>query len=281
MRLLVLSDLHVEHVPFVPTTPRDDFDAVVLAGDIGQATLALHWARRAFPHHPIVQVAGNHEFFDAERDRALDAMRAAARRLDVALLEDEVATVGGVEFVGCTLWTDFRLHERAGRPVSMAAVEVMTVARRVMPDYQLIEVADPSHPQGIRRFAPEDSVAMHERSRRWLRATLDRPSRRPRVVVTHHLPSWRSVSPGFVSAPSNPAFASDVDELLPGADLWIHGHTHSSHDYWAAGCRVVCNPRGYPRRGGGFENPRFDASRIVEVRAGSLPTSGQAPAPRM
>ncbi len=27
--------------------------------------------------------------------------------------------------------------------------------------------------------------------------------------------------------------------------LWVHGHTHSSHDYRVGPCRVVCNPRGY------------------------------------
>ncbi len=266
MRLLVLSDLHVEHVPFRPPPARDAWDAVVLAGDIGQATLALQWARRTFPDHPIVQIAGNHEFFDTVRERALDAMREQARRLQVHLLENDSVVIDGVEFLGCTLWTDFRLHEHPGRPVSMRAAEVMTVARRVMLDYRRVEVEGPSvGSPGRRPFSPEDSVALHEASRRWLAAALSRPPVGRRVVVTHHLPSWRSVSPEYVAAPSNPAFASDVDALLPGVDLWIHGHTHSSHDYLAAGCRVACNPRGYRMHGGGFENPRFDPLRVLEV----------------
>jgi hypothetical protein len=85
------------------------------------------------------------------------------------------------------------------------------------------------------------------------------------VVITHHLPSWRSVAPSFMRALSNPAFASDLDHLFEGVDLWIHGHAHTSHDYLAAGCRVVCNPRGYPMRAGGFENPRFNPLRILSV----------------
>jgi predicted phosphodiesterase len=264
MRLLVLSDLHVEHAPFEPAARRGDYDAVVLAGDIGQATLALQWARRTFPDVPIVQVAGNHEFFDAVREEALEAMRTAARRLGIHLLEEDSVVVDGVEFVGCTVWTDYRLHERPGRPVTMRAADAMAGARRAMLDYRCIAVRDASAPGGSRGFTPEDSVVLHERSRDWLAARLARPAAGPRVVVTHHLPSWHSVSPAFVAAPSNPAFASDLDALLTGADLWIHGHTHSSHDYLAAGCRVVCNPRGYPMRSGGFENPRFDPARIVE-----------------
>ena len=265
MRLLVLSDLHVEWAAFVPPAAPDTFDLVVLAGDIGQATLALHWARRSFPRHPIVQVAGNHEFFDTVREPALDAMRATARRLGIHLLEEDTVRLGGVEFVGCTAWTDYRLHERPGRPVRMSAADAMAGARRVMLDYHKIDVGDPSAAAGTRRFTPEDSVVLHERSRDWLRAALERPAVDRRVVVTHHLPSWRSVSPDYVAAPSNPAFASDLDALLPAADLWIHGHTHSSHDYLAGGCRVVCNPRGYPMRSGGFENPRFDPARVIAV----------------
>jgi predicted phosphodiesterase len=265
VRLLVLSDLHVEYASFEPPRAGNAYDAVVLAGDIGQATLALQWARRAFPNHPIVQVAGNHEYFDAVREPALDAMRETAHRLGIHLLENDVAVIGGVEFVGCTAWTDFRLHERPGRPVTMSAADAMAGARRAMLDYRLIDVVDPALPGGLRRFEPPDSAALHERSRAWLERVLARPAGLPRVVVTHHLPSWHSVSPGYIAAPSNPAFASDLDALFAGVDLWIHGHTHSSHDYLAAGCRVVCNPRGYPMRAGGFENPRFDPARTVVV----------------
>ena len=265
MRLLVLSDLHVEHAAFVPSAPRDAFDLVVLAGDIGQATLALQWARETFPDHPIVQIAGNHEYFDTRREQALAAMRQTANRLGIHLLERDAVTIAGVEFLGCTLWTDFHLYERAGRPIRMTAAEVMAGARRVMVDYRAIEVADAQAQGGMRRFDPDDSVALHVQSRDWLADRLAAPSPGPRVVITHHLPSWRSVAPSFMRALSNPAFASDLDELFAGVDLWIHGHAHTSHDYLAAGCRVVCNPRGYPMRAGGFENPRFNPLRILTV----------------
>ena len=45
------------------------------------------------------------------------------------------------------------------------------------------------------------------------------------------------------------AFASDLDRLMGKAALWIHGHTHDSFDYVLNGTRVVCNPRGYCKRG--------------------------------
>jgi hypothetical protein len=265
MRLLVLSDLHVEFAPFEP--PRDDgaYDLVVLAGDIHHASEAIGWARRTFPRHPIVQVPGNHEFYGAVLQQALEAMREAARREGVHLLEDRSVEIGGVAFAGCACWTDYRLYEPPGRPLRMAAAEAMARSRGRMIDYDQIRWADPTAPGGERDFRPQDSVWLHERSRRWLEHWLAVPPVAPRVVITHHLPSWSSVSPEFLAADTNPGFASDLDALFPGVALWVHGHTHSSHDYFAAGTRVVANPRGYPWQGGGFENPRFDPLRIVEV----------------
>lgn len=266
MRLLVLSDLHVEFAPLdVDGLDRGRFDVVVLAGDIHQGVEAIAWGRRAFPDHPIVQVPGNHEFYGGVHQQVLAAMRDAARRLDVLLLEDDAVEIDGVTFGGCTCWTDYRLYERAGRPRAMAAAEAMVASRRRIIDYDHIRWADDDAPGGVRDFCPGDSVSLHRRSRRWLASHLAEPAAGKRVVVTHHLPSWFSVSPEFAAAVTNPGFASDLDDLFPGVDLWIHGHTHSSHDYIASGTRIVCNPRGYPWRGGGFENPRFDPMRIVEL----------------
>lgn len=266
MRLLVLSDLHVEYADFQAPGDGSAFDVVVLAGDIGQASLALRWARSAFPDHPIVQIAGNHEYFNTLRESALQAMRSAAQALGVHFLEQDSVVLGDVEFLGCTLWTDYRLYERVGRPRAMSAQDAMASAHRTMLDYRRIECESPDVEAGRRWFTPQDSVGLHAQARLWLGKTLARPRRaRARVVVTHHLPGWHSVSPAFAAAASNPAFASDLDGLHELTDLWIHGHTHSSHDYLQAGCRVLCNPRGYPMRAGGFENPRFSPVRTVEV----------------
>jgi len=268
LRLLVLSDLHLEFAPLaMPGVAAGRFDVVVLAGDIHQSLEALRWARRTFPSQPIVQVAGNHEHFGAAYQPTMAAMQACARDLGIHLLEHAAVTIGAVRFLGCTLWTDYRLYERPGRPVSLPASAAMAIASGRMIDYGLIDWDDAAVAPGRRKFRPEDSVALHNRSRAWLATELSRPCAGARscVVVTHHLPSWHSVSPEYSRADTNPAFASDLDDLLPAADLWIHGHTHSSHDYFVAGTRVVANPRGYPMRSGGFENPRFDPVRIVTV----------------
>ncbi len=262
VKLLILSDLHVECAPF--QAPAVPFDRVVLAGDIHNGPAALHWARATFPDKPIVQIAGNHEYYDHDQPQCLRDLRAAARALDIDFLENDRLLADGVEFLGCTLWTDYRVFERPGRAHLLKPADAMAANRRLVADYFAIEMPDRDGP---RRFEPDDSVRLHRQSLAWLRGALAEPRQGPRVVITHHLPSWRSVVPKFEQSVTNAAFVSDLDELLPQADLWIHGHTHCSTRYRAAGATVACNARGYPGRRDSphFENPEFDPAMVIDV----------------
>jgi Icc-related predicted phosphoesterase len=114
----------------------------VLAGDIDHATKGLDWARAAFPHHPIVYVAGNHEYYGEAIPKLTDELRTRAASLDIAFLENDVADVAGVRFVGCTLWTDLELfgpHPWVADAVLNAMVDYRThhapSARSLSPRY--------------------------------------------------------------------------------------------------------------------------------------------------
>ena len=271
MRIAVLSDLHLEFIDFDPPAELHAADVVVLAGDIHNGVAALHWARERFPDQTIVQVAGNHEFFGACWHSLVAQMRDVARRLDIRLLENEAVVCDGVQFLGATLWTDYALFTVASRPVQMHPTTAMAMMQRRMLDYSHIRWrddgggGDDAMAVGERLLTPSDTVAIHRSSRAWLAGELARPFAGPRVVVTHHLPSWRSVAPRFLRAPSNAAFASDLDALFDPVTLWIHGHTHHSFDYQAGRTRIVANPRGYLLKDGGFENPAFQPGLVVEL----------------
>ena len=267
MRLLVLSDLHVEFAPFqaVQGQQRIDqgVDLVVLAGDIHVGPQGLAWARQTFPDKPIVYVAGNHELYDGHWTRTLDSMREQARIQDVHLLENDRVLVGGVQFLGTTLWTDFELFGAHTRDAAMAA------AKRTMVDYRAIAIdSDPDDPSkaSTRSLQPMDTWVRHRSSRAWLDQALDQVDPARTVVITHHYPSFQSTAPMYQQDVGSAAFGSDLDHWMGRAALWVHGHTHSSFDYLLNGTRVVCNPRGYPlRRQGGFENPDFNASFAVDL----------------
>ena len=69
--------------------------------------------------------------------------------------------------------------------------------------------------------------------RAWLEAELKRPRDGwdRTVVVTHFAPSVRSADPRYGARSGTASFCNADDDLLPFADLWLHGHVHCVHDY--------------------------------------------------
>ena len=253
MRLHVLSDLHLSAGPL--EHPRNGADVVILAGDIARPWDAVTWAARF--DKPVLYVPGNHEFYGDTLDGAVTRLREACAGTQVRVLDDDEVIVGGVRFLGSTLWTDFRLlGDGEGRAAAMRE------ARRWIRDFTRIRTADASDAL----FTPEDSVALFAKSAQWLETRLATPHPGPTVVITHHAPSPRSIHPRFAGSPLNACFVSDAERLLDGTRvrLWIHGHTHDSFDYVVNGTRVVCNPRGYAANGVD-ENARFDPQLKVDI----------------
>lgn len=101
--------------------------------------------------------------------------------------------------------------------------------------------------------------------RLWLREKLAEPYEGKTVVITHMAPSIQSIADCYAEELSSAAYASRLEDLVETADMWIHGHTHTSFDYRSGKCRVVCNPCGYMESGGHGENPAFDPNFIAEL----------------
>lgn len=236
MRIRVLSDLHLEAAPFDPS--RVEADVVVLAGDIANGAAGIEWARRVFDQ-PIIYVPGNHEPYDGDYHAVRGTLHAAAAANEVMLLDCGECVIGNVRLLGCTLWTDYAVAGEAGRALALGPY------RAWLADYRAIG-------WGERRFTAEDSMALHAKERAWLAEHLAAPFGGTTVVITHHAPHPRSIVPQYANHPLNPAFVSDLEELMGCARLWIHGHTHRASDYTVNGTRVVCNARGYPGEPTGF-----------------------------
>jgi hypothetical protein len=58
-----------------------------------------------------------------------------------------------------------------------------------------------------------------------------------------------SADPRYGAVPGTAGFCNGLDDLLPHAGLWLHGHLHCPSDYVHQGCRVVANPLGYHGNG--------------------------------
>ncbi len=262
MKLQLLSDLHLETETFDPE-PAPGAEWLVLAGDI-DSTLAGYDRFAGWPV-PVVVVAGNHEFDGQDFDAAAAALRERCTRLGFTLLERESLVLTDreglrVRVLGTTRWTDFDLfgaaqRERAGR----AAAYFM----RLM--------------ASTRGGQPFDAAAVRAeglRCRAWLEAELQRaPASQGSggwdrtLVITHMGPSLKSADPRYGPQPGTASFCNADDDLIPRADLWLHGHLHCRHDYRVpragrAPTRVVCNARGLAKKG---EDQGFDPLLVLEL----------------
>jgi len=243
-RLQVVSDLHLEFCPdrgrqlLERGIPWDnEASAVVLAGDIGVPTgrrrrsleLALEFCSSRFPS--VLYVPGNHEFYGTQASAGLDKIRKiVGNHPKVTLLEPGViARWRDHRVVGATLWfREGREHHRLAGMLSDFAA--------------------------ITEFVPW----VYEQNRAHM-AWLNEVVREGDIVVTHHLPSPRSVPETYTGDPTNVFFMCNMEKLIEERQpaLWIHGHTHESCRYTLGATTVLCNPRGYP----GKENARFDQGR--------------------
>lgn len=266
MRIQILSDLHLETEDFTPQ-PAPDAELLVLAGDIDTTWEGL----RLFAGWPVpvIYVPGNHEFDGRDVDEALRGLRDECAHVGLRLLDRDTCVIPDrqgrrIRFVGTTRWCDFDLFGADKRDKATRAASYYVKVMRSTRHGRLFDA------QAVR----EEALAC----RAWLAEALSRqpgagPAEGPgderwdrTVAITHYGPSLRSADPRYGSQPGTASFCNADDDLLPLADLWIHGHLHCRHDYvveaGAHRTHVVSNARGHGHKG---EPLGFDGLRTVDV----------------
>jgi Icc-related predicted phosphoesterase len=273
VKIQLMSDLHLETHPAFQPRPAPGANLLVLAGDVGSyqnATrltdsdfgLARFSPREGWPV-PVLFVPGNHEYDNLDFDDAHARLRETCERLGITWLEREVVTFGATRFVGTTLWSDFDALARVpGQPPldDEKRIKMRHKAFRAA-NFYLEKMAGTRYGRPL--LAPEWRD-LGLACQRWLRDALAQPFDGRTVVVTHFAPSLLSLDPRYGLTPGTAGFCNSIDELLPHAQLWLHGHLHCQHDYRAGGCRVVANTLGYAARG---EQEGFREKFVIDLDA--------------
>ena len=271
MKIQILSDLHIEFERVGSTITAEqydvqqrmlnaDADVVILAGDTHTKGRGPGTAFERFKSKNILMVAGNHEYYGETYPQHLKKLQENASLFEnVHFLENESVEINGVVFLGCTLWTDFKLWESGPFDGLFSRFEALQVAGACMNDYRKIIYSNGGKYRSLR---PNDTIQLHVDSVRWLRDQFEIHQGKKVVVVTHTGPSFKSVGTQYKKDVLSAAFASHLDDLVEqsGAALWVHGHTHEPCDYMIGKTRVLANPHGYP-----FEGGEFQPELVVEV----------------
>ena len=282
VNIQLMSDLHLEVHPHFMPTPAPGADLLVLAGDIGsyqagtKITDADFGLARFSPLHgwptPVIFVPGNHEYDTLDFDATDTRLREICQRLGIVWLERKVITLReligndapAIRFVGTTLWSDFD----ALAPTDAQAVQLKNpLADQLKARAKAFSAANFYLKKAFttRDSAPFLAEQVREQAlicQTWLRDALNQPFDGATVAITHFAPSLKSSDPRYGLTPGTAGFCNALDDLLPLANLWLHGHLHSPSDYVASGCRVVSNPLGYVRKN---EQAGFKPTCVVRL----------------
>jgi Calcineurin-like phosphoesterase len=299
VKIQLLSDLHLEaHPHFVPT-PAPDADVLVIAGDIGsyQNGSLLKDADFGLGHFsplngwpvPVIFVPGNHEYDTQDFDLAHARLRETCTRLGIKFLEREIITssalfhraAGGdapilsgppVRFIGTTLWTDFDALSPCAATSGGSLAPLLKARDKAFraANFYLRKALTTRQGQALLAEQVREQALVCQA---WLRAALAKPFDGPTVVITHFAPSLQSADPRYGLTPGTAGFCNALDDLLPYANLWLHGHLHCPSDYIRHGCRVVANPLGYARKS---EQTQFLPRLSLDVMDGPWRPGAQA-----
>ncbi len=285
LRIQVASDLHLERYPDFTPQAAPEADVLVLAGDIGSyqpgsllaseatadfALTRFSPKRPGSPWRRVLFVPGNHEYDSLELPPTREKLRGLCVELGIIWLDREVVVIDGVRFLGTTLWSDFEALAATERTETKRQ-QALAKAYRAANFY----LRKNTTRQGDQPMLAEDLREEGLACQRWLRDTLAQPHDGATVVVTHFAPTLHSADPRYGLVPGTAGFCNGLDDLLPHANLWIHGHLHCPVDHTVRGrlgadgrewaCRIVANPRGYFSKG---EQAGFIERRVVEVPRG-------------
>lgn len=248
LRIAAMSDIHCEfHADrgksFINSLSPDDLDVLILAGDISivRDSMLLETLNRfcsKFKNQKIIFVHGNHEFYGSDRKTVTGMTREAEKKNpNLIWLDNEIATIRGQRFVGSPLW--FPYHYENARW-----------------EKNIGDFAE------IKNF--KDWIySENQKSINFLRSEIMSGD----IVISHHLPTRKSTSLQYKNSPLNRFFVCDIENIIikKMPALWVHGHTHSSLDYWIGDARVLCNPFGYARM---EENAKFKERNTITLKQG-------------
>ena len=268
----LMSDLHLEfedlHLP--------GGEVLILAGDIlvaaafrladnanqrvDMANRFRRFIREELPkYQKVIYVCGNHEFYHNDYYSSFDIIRKELPA-NTVFLENESCVINDVHVFGATLWTDMN----KGNPVSILNIrDSMNEYSAIKHKPAVLEVGFQGREFYTSKFTTTFSRAVHRESVSVLKDFLAEHKDDKILVVTHHAPCELSIDKDYGDMYHlNGAYYSDLTDLIlgnPCIKTWVHGHIHCRNDYQIGDCRILSNPRGYPRTNTGFDiNFKFD-----------------------
>lgn len=231
----IISDTHLEYnskKEILSNLSITKKDTVILAGDIGKpATLDYFNLIKYISTNSknVILIAGNHEYYNSNKIWSIieTTIEKVASNFDnVYFLQNKSVILDGVKYIGTTLWSDVSKN--------------ILLVSKLMNDYCRIK----EKINGIKKpITPAHTLHWHNLAVDYIEKELKKEKIIPIVMVTHHLPSFKSLK-GDKKDGCFSSYATNLEYLISKVDIWVHGHHHKSIHYKINDTLIISNPLG-------------------------------------
>jgi UDP-2,3-diacylglucosamine pyrophosphatase LpxH len=261
------SDLHLEFYESKDYKFEDFIvskaDILLLLGDIGNPKIEtykmfIHDCSLRFKH--VLVISGNHEYYSNEDNNTTMSdtddliINICNQHKNVTYLNNGKFTIKHdnkqIIFLGSALWSLITKAERE-------------IVKQVSNDLRSIN-------DGDKLITVEKINEIHKRNVDWLTASLEEIKNANEnntivVILTHHLPSYKAISPKYRLDKYNSMYASNLDHIIKKykPQYWLFGHTHTRININIHDTKLYCNPRGYVLYDDEVENSKYNKEELL------------------
>lgn len=236
MKIQYASDLHLEfaeNASYLKHNPLEVAgDILILAGDIGylgDQNYNRHpfWDWASENYKQVIVAMGNHEFYKFFDISTLDDGHVQHIRHNVDAYYNRVISIEDTDIIVSSFWSEIPREEAA------FTERVISDFRRILYGGDLLTFAD---------FNRE-----HRKCLDFIKSAVATSDARHKIVVSHHVPSFRMLCPKFKDSKANGAFIVELEDYIKesGIDFWIYGHSHYNVNVRIGDTLCVSNQLGY------------------------------------
>lgn len=253
MKIQYASDIHLEfaeNASYIKHHPLDVVgDILILAGDIGyidDQNYDRHpfwdWVSEHFKQ--VIVAMGNHEFYKFSDLSSFGNGFTKQIRHNVVVYYNCVVRIEDIDIVVSTLWANIPLRDAS------FTERVISDFHRIMYGKELLTFAE---------FNRE-----HKNCLEFIQSAIAESNAKHKIVVTHHVPSFKMECPKFADSKANGAFIVELEDYIQssGIDFWIYGHSHYNIDVKIGSTMCISNQLGYVFRN---EHTTFRHDAHIEI----------------
>lgn len=253
MKIQYASDLHLEfaeNASYIKHNPLEVAgDILILAGDIGylgDENYSRHpfWDWASENYKQVIVAMGNHEFYKHFDIANLKDGHKVEIRHNIAAYYNAVISLEDTDIIVSTLWSKIQLK------YAFYTEWVISDFHRILYNGELLSFTE---------FNKE-----HRRCLDFIKKSVRECTAKHKIVVTHHVPSFKMLCPKFKDSKANGAFTVELADYIEnsGIEYWIYGHSHYNVDVNIGQTKCVSNQLGCVFHG---EHLTFNPKAVIEV----------------